>query len=463
MSIIPGIEIAAPERTETSSGLDGSPKLVPVACSSRLMCSVDLVLEAGGQLAAGGHVGAAGVGRDREAGGDRNAEVRHLRRARRPCRRADRGRRGSARRTSRRSFVSVCSCRVAVFIADAPLAGVTLTRCLDRGDRTSANPREPVAVFPRGGCRLGASASAAFGPGREARRGVGNSCRLGACGSRRSQELLDLVVVDRRKVRVEQTHRAEVIDHVWAHDIADFAPQDADCLAGSHGGRSDDAVRSLAVHPTGRRDHRCACRQAVVDEHDRPILEGRLRTTATERPVEPVRFGARQVDREPELSRRQAVTTANVSGRTGRDGADGVLQIARVSDLSHCHEVQRKTERARDRGTDHDAAARQPDNNRAKARFSLQRAGEHLASSRRSAKRSDEPSCRLAVVIGSGVSDDQRRALRAVGDAFGNRAEGTEPVQPSTAEHEQVCVERCSCQSRHGLGRDHVEFVADDL
>ena len=39
MSIIPGIEIAAPERTETSSGLEGLPKLVPVACSSRPTCS----------------------------------------------------------------------------------------------------------------------------------------------------------------------------------------------------------------------------------------------------------------------------------------------------------------------------------------------------------------------------------------------------------------------------------------
>ena len=39
VSIIPGIEIAAPERTETSSGLEGSPKPAPVACSSRPMCS----------------------------------------------------------------------------------------------------------------------------------------------------------------------------------------------------------------------------------------------------------------------------------------------------------------------------------------------------------------------------------------------------------------------------------------
>src|SRR5439155_2523240 len=41
----------------------------------------DLLVEPGGQLPAGGEVGAAGVGRDREAGGNRNAELRHLREA----------------------------------------------------------------------------------------------------------------------------------------------------------------------------------------------------------------------------------------------------------------------------------------------------------------------------------------------------------------------------------------------
>ena len=39
MSIIPGIEIFAPERTETSSGSDGSPKRFPDFSSSAAMCS----------------------------------------------------------------------------------------------------------------------------------------------------------------------------------------------------------------------------------------------------------------------------------------------------------------------------------------------------------------------------------------------------------------------------------------
>jgi hypothetical protein len=39
----------------------------------------DLVLETFGQLAAVAQVGAAGIGGDREAGGDRHAEVRHFR------------------------------------------------------------------------------------------------------------------------------------------------------------------------------------------------------------------------------------------------------------------------------------------------------------------------------------------------------------------------------------------------
>ena len=39
MSIIPGIETAAPERTETSSGSEGSPKRLPARSSSRAMCA----------------------------------------------------------------------------------------------------------------------------------------------------------------------------------------------------------------------------------------------------------------------------------------------------------------------------------------------------------------------------------------------------------------------------------------
>ncbi len=77
MSIIPGIEIAAPERTETSSGSDGSPKRLPVFSSSRRHVLGDLVVEPVRQVA-GGHVGAAGVGRDREPAGNRQPERRHL-------------------------------------------------------------------------------------------------------------------------------------------------------------------------------------------------------------------------------------------------------------------------------------------------------------------------------------------------------------------------------------------------
>ena len=39
MSIIPGIETAAPERTDTSSGSSWSPKRLPAFASSAAMCS----------------------------------------------------------------------------------------------------------------------------------------------------------------------------------------------------------------------------------------------------------------------------------------------------------------------------------------------------------------------------------------------------------------------------------------
>ena len=77
MSIIPGIETAAPERTETSSGSSATPNRLPVRSSSRAHVLVDLLLEPRRQVAAR-HVRAAGVGRDREPGRDGNAQLRHL-------------------------------------------------------------------------------------------------------------------------------------------------------------------------------------------------------------------------------------------------------------------------------------------------------------------------------------------------------------------------------------------------
>ena len=78
MSIIPGIETAAPERTETSSGSCGSPKRLPVCSSRRAEVPFDLLGEPVRELPAVRHVGAAGVRRDREAGRHRDAELRHL-------------------------------------------------------------------------------------------------------------------------------------------------------------------------------------------------------------------------------------------------------------------------------------------------------------------------------------------------------------------------------------------------
>ena len=81
VSIIPGIETAAPERTDTSSGSSGSPKRLPVRSSRAVEVLLDLGLETVRKLPAGGHVGAARVGRDREPGRDRDAELGHLREA----------------------------------------------------------------------------------------------------------------------------------------------------------------------------------------------------------------------------------------------------------------------------------------------------------------------------------------------------------------------------------------------
>ena len=102
MSIIPGIETAAPERTDTSSGSVGSPKRLPARSSSRATCSSTSSSSPSG-TAAERHRGAAGLRRDREASGDGDAELASSPRARSPCRRGAHARPERPRRTRTRS------------------------------------------------------------------------------------------------------------------------------------------------------------------------------------------------------------------------------------------------------------------------------------------------------------------------------------------------------------------------
>jgi len=50
VSIMPGIENFAPERTETSSGSSGSPSRLPIAFSTVAMCSVTSSASSAGAL-----------------------------------------------------------------------------------------------------------------------------------------------------------------------------------------------------------------------------------------------------------------------------------------------------------------------------------------------------------------------------------------------------------------------------
>ena len=73
VSIIPGIDTGAPERTLTSSGSAGSPKRRPTAASTRAIRRAELVVEPG--RPAVGQERPAGRGRDHEAGRHRQAEL----------------------------------------------------------------------------------------------------------------------------------------------------------------------------------------------------------------------------------------------------------------------------------------------------------------------------------------------------------------------------------------------------
>ena len=103
VSIIPGIETAAPERTDTSSGSSRVAEALAGLLLERAEVLLDLLFEPVRQRLAVRHVRAAGVGRDREARPGPGRPAASSRRDRPPCRRAARGRRRTARRSRRRS------------------------------------------------------------------------------------------------------------------------------------------------------------------------------------------------------------------------------------------------------------------------------------------------------------------------------------------------------------------------
>ena len=77
MSIMPGIEARAPERTETSSGLSASPKRLPVSVSDAASARPPRLQRRPDSALVGVEV-RAGLGGDGEAGRHRQAERRHL-------------------------------------------------------------------------------------------------------------------------------------------------------------------------------------------------------------------------------------------------------------------------------------------------------------------------------------------------------------------------------------------------
>ena len=77
VSIMPGIENFAPDRTLTSNGSAGSPSVRPIASSMAARWLVTSRVEAVGRAAVP-QVVPAGIGGDGEAGRHGQAEIRHL-------------------------------------------------------------------------------------------------------------------------------------------------------------------------------------------------------------------------------------------------------------------------------------------------------------------------------------------------------------------------------------------------
>ena len=90
VSIIPGIEIAAPERTDTSSGRGPPPKRRPVASSSHAMPATEFAVQIRAAARRSARYVRAGARRDDEGRRHRADRARACARATTPCRRSAR-------------------------------------------------------------------------------------------------------------------------------------------------------------------------------------------------------------------------------------------------------------------------------------------------------------------------------------------------------------------------------------
>ena len=78
VSIMPGIEVRAPQRQETNSGFVGSPNFMPIAASVFCNAAATSSRSDWGNCRPSCEIDRAELGADREAGRDRQTELGHL-------------------------------------------------------------------------------------------------------------------------------------------------------------------------------------------------------------------------------------------------------------------------------------------------------------------------------------------------------------------------------------------------
>ncbi len=264
---MPGMENLAPERTETRSGLLGSPKFLPVLASTAFSASRTSSQRPAGSCLPAVEVVVAGLGRDREAGRNRQPGVASSRRGRRPCRRAGPswtrclppGRRPRRRCSAWRPRGRAWTVRRRAW------GGFSLCSCSGTWGRPAMGPMVSGAIVPTGSARGRDRSARSRGPDRPR----GRTSRQRATAHDESRGALT-GTSHRPKGRNRRTigpstvsaGRAMIQQRVITRSRrADASPGHPDQAAGRPAGCGGRPPRPARSHPRGRPGSRARVRR----------------------------------------------------------------------------------------------------------------------------------------------------------------------------------------------------------
>src|ERR1700693_405401 len=158
------------------------------------------------------------------------------------------------------------------------------------------------------------------------------------------KDVLDLVVLGRFEVLVEDADGADEVGHPGTYDLVRLGAKGLAGLLRADRNRHHQAGGRFLAQGANRRPHRGARRQPVVHDEDDAALDSGRRTAVPESLLAPARLGHLPLRDGLELRFRNADRAEDVGVQepapVGRDRPDGQLRLVRRPDLARDDDVE---------------------------------------------------------------------------------------------------------------------------